>query len=262
MWLSMNARANATRSRGFPPSSTLLRRMSNGHLTRPVLTCVILLALGACSQRHPTTPTPPADQIEFTPGQINSLDSTGRVMEQNNSSDGTVKALVDSTLLVLTSGIVAKRLDVTTDLTSAPLYFVGVHRVYTGAASFSTWTIVGMDDPSHLTSIVEVGGFAPSNTESLSGTVSDVVNGLLLSVGTGGSVTEWFASSGSVSLSSSATPTRCPTFPATPNVTCTLEMTHVRFSIAGSSASSGSGRRQASVPDVDVPAMRLTYAIP
>jgi hypothetical protein len=235
--------------------------MSNGHLARPVLACVISLALGACGASDPTTPPPPADQIELSAGQIHSLDSTGHAIEQSNASDATVKALVDSTLLVLTSGVVAKRLNVTTDLTSAPLYFVGVHRVFTGAASFSTWTVVGMDDPSHLTSIVEVGGFAPSNTESLSGPLSDVVNGLLLSVGAGGSVTEWFASSGSVSLASSAAGTTCPNFPTTPNLTCALETIHVSFSITGSSTSSTNVGRQASVSNVDVPAMRLTYAV-
>src|SRR5689334_1116011 len=204
----------------FPPS-TMPRLIFDARSIARLSTCLIVLGSAACHNGDLTNPLPPSDQIVFTGAQINSLDSTGRALEQNNSTDGTVKALVDSTLLVLTSGIVAKRLDVTTDLTSAPLYFVGVHRVYTGAASFSTWTIVGMDDPSHLTSIVEVGGFSPTNTESLSGAVSDVVNGLLLSVGRGGSVTEWFASSGSVSLSSTALVTPCPNFPATPIITCT-----------------------------------------
>ncbi len=235
--------------------------MPIAHPARPVLLCVVLLTLGACSQNDPTTPTPPADQIQFTGAQISSLDSTGRVLEQNNSSDPTVKALVDSTLLVLTSGIVAKRLDVTTNLTSAPLYFVGVHRVYTGASPSSTWTVVGMDDPSHLTSIVELGAYAPSNAESVGGAVSDVLNGLLLSVGAGGSVTEWFTTSGSASISSTPAGTACPNFPATPHVTCTLETMHVSFALAGSNASTNSGR-QASVSDVDVPGMRLTYAFP
>jgi hypothetical protein len=240
--------------------------MSNGILARPALTCVIILSLAACSQNDPVTPTLPSDQIELSAGQINSLDSTGRAMEHNNSSDPTVKALVDSTLLVLTTGVVAKRLNVTTDLTSAPLYFVGVHRVYTGAASFATWTLVGMDDPSHLTSIVEVGGFAQSSAgsvpTSVSGTVSDVVNGLLLSVGAGGSVTEWFASSGSVSLSSGAAGGPCPNFPTTSKLSCTIETMHVSFAIAGPSPISGGSGRQASLPDVDVPAMRLTYVVP
>lgn len=221
-----------------------------------------MLGIGACHRGDLASPTPPSDQIVFTPAQINSLDSTGQVLKQNNSTDPTVKALVDSTLLVLTSGVVAKRLDVATDLTSAPLYFVGVHRVYTGAASFSTWTVVGMDDPSHLTSIVELGAYSPSNTESVSGPLSDVLNGLLLSVGAGGAVTEWSASSGSGSIASSAAATPCPNFPATPNVTCTLETMHVSFSIAGTTMSPTNGSRQASVSPVDVPAMRLTYTIP
>jgi len=235
--------------------------MSNAHFARRVLACATAVVLGACGQKYPTMPAPPADQIEFTGAQINSLDSTGQVLEQNNSTDGTVKSLVDSTLLVLTAGVTAKRLNVTTDLTSAPLYFVGIHRVYTGAVSSATWTVVGMDDPSHLTSIVEVGAFSPSPTESVSGPLSDVANGLLLSVGAGGSVTERFASSGSLSLSSSGAGAPCPNFPASPKITCTLETLHVSFSIAGSAATSSSGR-QASVSNADVPTMRLTYVIP
>jgi hypothetical protein len=236
--------------------------MSKTRPARRVLTCLIALAIGACHKSDLTAPSTPSDQIVFTPAQINSLDSTGHALEQSNSSDPTVWALVDSTLLVLTSGIVAKRLNVTTDLTSAPLYFVGVHRVITGAASYSTWTVVGMDDPSHLTSIVELGAFAPSNTNGVSGPVSDVLNGLLLSVGAGGSVTEWFVSSGSGSISSSASGSACANFPPTPNVTCSLETMHVSFSIAGSASSPTNGARQATVSAVDIPAMRLTYTVP
>lgn len=138
--------------------------MSNRHVAYLVRTCAITLALVACGQGDSTSPPPPSDEIQFTAAQINTLDSTARSIERDNSSDGTVKSLVDSTLLVLTSGVSARRLSVTTDLTSAALYFVGVHRVYTGAASGSTWTVVGLDDPSHLMSIVEVGGFSSSNT--------------------------------------------------------------------------------------------------
>ncbi|HEY2855087.1 MAG TPA: hypothetical protein VGJ18_19680 [Gemmatimonadaceae bacterium] len=236
--------------------------MSRTRPARRVLTCLIALAIGACHKSDLTAPSTPSDQIVFTPAQINSLDSTGHVLEQSNSSDPNVRAFVDSTLLVLTSGVVAKRLNVTTDLTSAPLYFVGVHRVFTGAASFSTWTVVGMDDPSHLASIVELGGYAPSNTDGVSGAVGGgVLDGLLLSVGTGGSVTEWFVSSGSGSIFSSAAGSACANFPPTPNVTCSLETMHVSFSIAGSTSSPTNGTRQAAVSAVDIPAMRLTYTV-
>jgi hypothetical protein len=226
------------------------------------------LALGACGGDS-TSPIPPADQIEFSTGQIHSLDSTGHVIEQANASNATLKSLVDSTLLIFTSGVVAKRLDVTTNLTSAPLYFVGVHRVVTrtSGSSFSTWNVVGMDDPSHLTSITEVSGFAESSTStaptSVSATIGDgsgSVNGLLLSVGAAGAVTEWFASAGSVSFSAGTTGGACPNFTATANLTCSLETIRVHFAISAPAATQGGSGRQASVAtDVDVPTMRLSY---
>src|SRR5262249_11849561 len=87
-----------------------------------------------------------------------------------------LKSLVDSTLLVLTAGVQAKRLDVTTNLTTKPLYFVGVHRAVTSTSgSFSTWTVVGMDDPEKLTSLVGGSEFAQNATAtppaSLGGTI-------------------------------------------------------------------------------------------
>jgi hypothetical protein len=235
--------------------------MFNGGFSQALLPCAVLVALGACSKSEPTDPGPPADQIEFSAAQLGALDSIGRAMEHNNSADGDIRSLVDSTLFVLTSGTVAKRLDVTTNLTSLPLYFVGVHRVYTGAASFSTWTVIGMDDPVHLTSIVEVGGYTPTNADALSGPLSDVLNGRLVSVGPGVAVTKWFAASGSASLASSAAGTPCPNFPPTPNIACTMETIHVSFSVSGSSDATGAGSRQASVAGADVPAMRLTYTV-
>lgn len=231
----------------------------------------LAVATAACS-KDPTSLVSPPDQIAFTTGQIHSVDSTGQVIEQANPSDATLKSLIDSTLLVLTSGVVAKRLDVATSLTSAPLYFVGVHRVVTHASggSFSTWNLTGLDDPSHLTNIIEVSGFAQSGTPtaptSVSGTVGDgtgIVNGLFLSVGSGGSVTEWFASTGSVSFSSGVAGTPCPNFTPTPNVTCALETMRVHFTISSPPALPPGTRQDASIAtDVDVPTMLLTYSTP
>jgi hypothetical protein len=189
-------------------------------------------------------------------------------MTQANPGNPTLKSLVDSTLLVLTAGVEAKRLDVTTNLTTKPLYFVGVHRAVNRGAggAFSTWTLVGMDDPSKLTSIVEVSGFAQTQNgaapTSVSGTIGDgtgVVNGQLLEVATGGVVTQWSANTGTVSFSSSASGAACPNFPQTGNITCTLETMRVRFTM-NAPGSGGATARSASVStDVDVPTMRLTY---
>jgi hypothetical protein len=206
--------------------------------------------------------------LELTTKQVGALDSTGQVITQANPGNPNLKSLVDSTLLVLTAGVQAKRLDVTTNLTTKPLYFVGVHRaVRQSNSSFSTWTLVGMDDPEKLTSLIEVSGFASSTTTtppaSLSGTIGDgtgFVNGMLLAVGTGGAVTEWRSTSGPASFSSGPAGAPCPNFTATGNITCTLETMRVKFTINAPNGTSGGGARSASIAtEVDVPAMRLTY---
>lgn len=241
---------------------------SSRRITRLALSCVLSAALIACGSSDPATPEPVPDVLELTTRQLGALDSTGQAITDANPGNGSLKSLVDSTLLVLTAGIQAKRLDVTTNLTTKPLYFVGVHRAVSRATgSFSTWTVVGMDDPEKLTSLVEVSGFAQNTTAtpptSLSGTIGDgtgFVNGLLLAVGTGGAVTEWRPTTGTASFASSAPGAACPNFPAKPNITCTLETLRVRFTVSAPNGSGGAGARSASVAtDVDVPTMRLTY---
>ena len=245
--------------------------MRNPHPGFLIPLCALSIVAASCG-KDVTSPAAPPDQIQLTVGQVHSLDSTGQVIEQANVSDATLRALVDSTLLVLTSGVVAKRVDITTNLTSAPLYFVGVHRVvtHTSGGSFSTWNLTGLDDPSHLTSLIEVSGFAQSGTSSapssVSGTVGDgtgIVNGLFLAVGGAGSVTEWFASTGTVSISSGSAGAACPNFTPTANMTCALETLHVHFTISSPPVLPPGTSRQASVlADVDIPAMRLTYTTP
>ena len=232
-------------------------------------TVVAFLALAACGGPDTTQPTPAADNLQLTTAQVRALDSTGQVIVQTNPGNGTLKSLVDSTLMVLTVGVQAKRIDIATNLTTKLLYFVGIHRaVAQFNGSFSTWTLVGMDDPAHLTSLVETSGFAlsPSATvpSSVSGTIGDgSVNGLLLEVGAGGTVTEWRASSGTATFSSEAPGVACPGFTPTPKIVCAIETMHVRLSVNAPSGTGGAGARQASVTtDVTVPAMRLTYLLP
>ena len=114
---------------------------SSRRITRLALSCVLSAALIACGSSDPATPEPVPDVLELTTRQLGALDSTGQAITDANPGNGSLKSLVDSTLLVLTAGIQAKRLDVTTNLTTKPLYFVGVHRAVSRATgSFSTWT--------------------------------------------------------------------------------------------------------------------------
>ena len=233
---------------------------------RLALLAAAAVAVGCGSDA--TSPVTSPDALLLNSAQVTSLDSSARVMVNANPGDGNLKALLDSTLLVLASGVEAKRLDVTTDVTTAPLYFVGVHRVVThSTGSFSTWTLVGIDDPSHLANLVEVSGFARSGTgtapTSVTGTIGDgtgVVNALFLKVGAAGAVTEWFANSGSVAFSSDAATTACPSGVVAPNLTCALETMHVHFSANAPTGTGGAGARQAAIAtDMAVPTLRLTF---
>jgi len=208
------------------------------------------------------------ETIQFTSGSVKSLDSTGQVMVAANPGNPDIKYLLDSTFTVFTAGVQAKRIDVSTNLTTAPLYFVGIHRAFSNQGnSSSTWTLIALDDPSHLGSLIEVSGFAQNSSSTAPSTVSGsigtgFVNANLFQVGTGGAVTMWHAGSGTVSFSSDAPGATCPGFTATPRVTCAMETMHVTFNVSATSGSGGAGARQASVPTtIDVPAMRLTYSL-
>jgi hypothetical protein len=236
---------------------------------RAALVPVVSLTLFglACGDDTVTPPLDSPDHITFTSATIDALDSTTQVIVDANPGNSTLKSLADSTLLVLTAGIQAKRVDVTTNLTTAPLYFVGIHRTTDRASNaFSTWTLVGMDDPSHLENIIEVAGFASVATgdapTSISGTVGGVgsINGRLMQVAAGGAVAEWPADAGSASFTSDPPGAACPNFTPPPNISCTLETMHVRFTISGTSSAGGGGTRSAAqTVEVDVPGMRLTY---
>ena len=245
--------------------------MMNREIVRPtILLGVLVCVLGvACSDSGTTGPQNTPDKIVLTAGQVHSLDSAGHAIAAANPSNVTLRAMVDSAIAALTVGVEAKRLDVSTDVTTKPLYFVGIHRSASyNTGSFSTWTLVGFDDPSHLTALVEVSGFAQSGNSTppttVSGTIGDgtgVVNGLMLTVASNGDVTMWNAGSGAVSFRSDAPAGACPNFtPPNPGLSCALENMHVQFSANATSGSGGAGARQASLAtEASVSAMRLIY---
>ena len=141
---------------------------------------------------------------------MKSLDSTGQVIVAANPGNPDLKSLLDSTLLVFTAGIEAKHIDVSTNLTTAPLYLVGIHRAFNRAGgSSSTWTLVALDDPAKLVNLIEVSGFAQNNTNAAPTTVTGsigtgFVNAMFLQVGSAGAVTQWHAGAGTVTFTSDA----------------------------------------------------------
>jgi hypothetical protein len=210
------------------------------------------------------------DSFQFTAKQLGALDSSATAVARSNPTNPDLAALVDSTFMVLTVGVKAVHVVLNTDLTANPLYFIGIHRAMVNAAgaSWSTWTLVGMDDSLKLSNLIEVSGFAQNASasvpESVSGTIGDgtgIVNGNFWQVGATGTATQWHAGLGTASFTSdttSAPGAPCPGFTNTPKVTCSIEAMDVHFSLASSMGTLGS--HTASVPvNVGVPAMRLTY---
>ena len=238
--------------------------------SRWVAFTMIALAFGCASETGNPVHTPPTgDSFLFTSGQVSSLDSTGRTVVTANPGNSSLRSLLDSTLLVLTAGVTAKRVEVNTDLTTVPLYFVGIHRVVARASgSFATWTLVGMDDPQALVNLVEVSGFAQSASATAPASVSaaigtGAVNALFLKVATGGVVTQWYANAGTVSFSSDAPTIACPVPNPSANTTCAIETMHVHFDVTAATGTSGAPARHATVAtDVDIPTLRLTYTGP
>jgi hypothetical protein len=248
---------------------TIMLRLSS--FDRVFATAAAAAVLSACGSDS-TSPTNgnnnAPDNIQFTSAQVKSLDSTGQVMVAANPGNPDLKSLLDSTFTVFTAGIQAKRVDVSTNLTTAPLYLVGIHRAFSHSNnSSSTWTLIALDDPSHLGSLIEVSGFAQNATStapaSVTGSIgTGFVNAIFLQVGNGGAVTQWHAGTGTVSFTSDAAGATCPGFTATAIVTCAMETMHVTFNVSATGGSGGAGARQASVATtVDVPTMRLTYTL-
>lgn len=228
-----------------------------------------MMALAAACSDSPTKPEPlTGETITLSQAQVTSLTTRADAVADANPGNASLRSLVDSTLLALQAGVQMKRLDVTTNLTTAPLYFVGLHRVVnqSNGGSFSTWTLVGLEDPQNFSNIVQTSGFKSSTTStapsSHSGTIGDgtgVVNGQLLQV-SGNTVSTFNYSSGTASFTSSAPSGPCPNGNPEPRTVCTLEMMTVKFSVSATQSATGSLMKNASVAtEVAVPTIRLTY---
>ena len=234
-----------------------------------------MLAFVASCDKEPTLPEcsgacqPAGETFALSQAQVDSVVNRGETLADDNPGAASLRSFVDSTLQALQAGVSMRHLDVTTNLTDKPLYFIGIHRVVnqSNGSSFSTWTLVGFEDPTDFRSVVEVSGFAQSSTgtapSSLNGTIGDgtgTVNGQLLIVNANGSVATFNYASGTASFRSDAPSGACPKTNPAPATVCSLETMHVKFDVSATQSATGSLERHARVStEMAVPAMRLTY---
>jgi hypothetical protein len=232
-----------------------------------ILLTAIVCSL-ACSE-DPVAPPPSGELFTLSQAQFDAMVGRGDAVADANPGNASLRSFVDSTLQALQAGVQMQHLDVSTNLTDQPLYFVGIHRVVNQAngSSFSTWTLIGFEDPANFKSVVQTSGFAQSSTgtapTSVSGTIGDgtgIVNGQLLIIDADGSVGTFNYSSGSASFRSDAPSGPCPKTNPAPATVCTLETMHVTFTVSATQSATGSLERHASIStEMAVPAMRLTY---
>jgi hypothetical protein len=223
---------------------------------------IALLSLCGCGDSG-TQPPVSTDLLVLSAHQLSALDSTGQVIQESNPSNTTVRTLNDSVLTALAAGVALKHVDLVTDVTTAPLYFIGIHRVinHAGGGSSATWTVIGLDAPEDLTAMIEAGGYAEGGAtaapSTMSGQIGDTfVNARFWRVAAGGALTEWIGGPGSISFASSAATGNCPTASTVAHIVCETETMTVSMNVTGSS---GTSTRQASMSSIQIPAIRLTY---
>ena len=232
------------------------------------LACVLAATLLAGCTKDPSSPRPTPGTIELTGAQAATV--TSRI-ELAVTSNADLAWLADSVQLVITSGATAKRIAVTTDFDVDEYFAVSLQRKRSaGANSFSTFHLIGFDDPTNPTHFVVISGYASDADASppllASGTfdapgTSVSVNGYLIGL-ENSMVRTWRATAGSASLATGGgSAGACVGFPATDGVTCAEGEIQVSFSITETheeNADFGEART-ASLVSVAVPGIVLTF---
>src|SRR5687767_2600305 len=115
------------------------------------------LILTAC-ESDTTLPNPTGDLITLNAQQAALI--VDRVV-QFSSSDPTLGALADTIQFVVKSGAEVQRIDVTTSFGVTSYWTVSLHRAHVGASqSWSTFHVIGFNDPSAPTEFLILGGFS------------------------------------------------------------------------------------------------------
>jgi hypothetical protein len=221
------------------------------------------LMLTAC-ESDTTLPNPTGDLITLSAQQAALI--VDRVV-QFSSSDPTLGALADTIQFVVKSGAEVQRVDVTTSFGVTSYWTVSLHRANVGASqSWSTFHVIGFNDPSAPTEFLILGGFSQvagtTAPTSISGSIGSNASSSLTAhfFGViGDQVGMWNASGGTVSMTASSTGASCPNFSAS-GMTCVKSSMATTFSITQTvtGGAPATGNRTGSASDATIPGVRLT----
>ena len=180
-----------------------------------------------------------------------------------------LKWLGDSANLVLRTGAVAKRVNISTNLASGPFYAVSLQRgVASATHSFATFDFIAFDNPSHPTAFIVVDGYAdgagtapPTSASGRFETMGGGVFGHLFLVN-GGIVEGWRSEVGEASLIGAMTGPPCEVFQGGGGVTCAQSVLQTTFTISiawHDNMSSPADARFASLSATAVPGVLLNF---
>jgi hypothetical protein len=223
----------------------------------------LALLLSSC-ESDTTVPGPTGDLITLNAQQAALI--AGRIVEFS-SDDPTLSALADTIQFVVKSGAEVQRIDVTTSFGVTSYWTVSLHRTHSGPSqSWSTFHVIGFDDPSDPTEFLILGGFsqvagttAPTSISgSIGSNASSSLTGHFFGV-IGDQVGMWNASGGTVSMTATSTAGACPNFTAQ-GMTCAKSSMATTFSITQTvtGGAPATGQRTGSASDATVPGVRLS----
>lgn len=231
---------------------------------RDVLSTFAAALLLTSCESDTTLSTPTGDLITLDAQQAAAI--VGRI-EQFSSTDPTLGALADTIQFVVKAGAEVQRVEATTSFGVTSYWTVSLHRSRAAPSqSWSTFHVIGFNDPSNPTEFLILGGFAQvvgaTPPTSLNGPIGATPNSSLTGhffsvVGT--QVGMWNASGGTVSMTATSSGESCPSFNA-PGMTCTKSSMATTFSITQTvtGGAPATGNRTGSASGATVPGVRLS----
>lgn len=177
--------------------------------------------------------------------------------------------LADSSDLVVRAGARMDTIPLTTDLGAGPYYALALQRaVFAGSNSASTFHLIAFNDPGNPTEFLVVGGHGTATgqpPQSVSGQLGSTAASAHLLKVTGSTVAHWRATDGVASFTRGVGGAACTDVVPPAGVTCAQTPLTLSFTITiatreGSAA--GSEVRTASLPQVSVPGILLTFQSP
>lgn len=219
------------------------------------LTVAFAFTLSACSN-DPIAPTT-GEVITLTAAQAAALVAK---VESFGEEDASLAALSDTIDVVIKAGAQARQIDVTTDIGAGPYWAVALQMHGGTSTSFH---VIAFNEPTNPTRFIILGGASLGSAQpvnSNSGNIGTDGNtsrtGHLYSV-SGGQLSAWHVSGGTLSFTANSTSTSCPGF--TGPGTCVALTMDAAFNFTTVVPGNGTtGQRTASATVTAIPGVRLS----